>query len=134
MTVGSPFFALIAGVLSILSPCVLPILPIVLGTAASHHRFGPLALASGLSISFVAIGLFLATVGFSIGLDAERLRYVAAALIMIIGTLLIFPPLQARLALAAGPVGNWAGGKLETSTGGGISGQFWVGVLLGAVW
>ena len=57
MAISSPFLAFVAGILSILSPCVLPVLPIVLGTAASSHRRGPLALAAGLSLSFVAIGL-----------------------------------------------------------------------------
>ena len=58
---GAAFFAVVAGVLSTLSPCVLPLLPVVLGTAVSQHRFGPVALAGGLAISFVAIGLFVAT-------------------------------------------------------------------------
>jgi len=134
MTIGSPLLALIAGVLSILSPCVLPILPVVLGAAASEHRYGPLALAAGLSLSFVVLGLFLATVGHSIGLDAERLRSVAAVLIMAVGVVLLLPPLQARLALASGPVGNWADsqvGRFQKNT---FSGQFWIGALLGAVW
>jgi cytochrome c-type biogenesis protein len=134
MTIGSPALAFVAGVLSILSPCVLPILPVVLGTAASEHRLGPIALASGLSISFVAIGLFLATIGHSIGLDAERLRYLAAGLIIVVGVILLLPALQARISLAAGPIGNWAASRFETEQAGGISGQFWVGVLLGAVW
>jgi cytochrome c-type biogenesis protein len=134
MAIGNAFLAFIAGILSILSPCVLPILPIVLGTAASSHRHGPVALAAGLSISFVAIGLFLATVGHSIGLDAERLRYVAAALLVIVGVVLLLPPLQARLAVAAGPIGSWADGKVANSRRNGVSGQFWIGVLLGAVW
>ena len=133
MTFSSPILALVAGILSILSPCVLPILPIVLGTAASSHRQGPLALAAGLSISFVAIGLFLATAGHSIGLDADGLRYVAAALLVMVGIVLLFPRLQARLAAAAGPIGNWADGKLATGING-LAGQFWVGLLLGAVW
>lgn len=134
MTIGSPLLALIAGILSILSPCVLPILPVVLGAAASEHRYGPLALAAGLSLSFVVLGLFLATIGHSIGLDAERLRFVAAVLIMAVGTVLLLPPLQARLALASGPVGNWADsqfGRFQRNT---VSGQFWIGALLGAVW
>jgi cytochrome c biogenesis protein CcdA len=134
MTLGSPILALLAGVLSILSPCVLPILPIVLGTAASSHRHGPLALAAGLSVSFVAIGLFLATVGHAIGLDAERLRHVAAALVMVVGIVLLLPPLQAKLAVAAGPIGNWADSRFAGSRTAGVAGQFWVGVLLGAVW
>jgi cytochrome c biogenesis protein CcdA len=134
MTIGTPLLAMIAGVLSILSPCVLPILPLVLGAAASEHRCGPLALAAGLSLSFVVLGLFLATVGHSIGLDAERLRSVAAVLIVAVGAVLLLPPLQARLALASGPVGNWADsqfGRFQRNT---VSGQFWIGALLGAVW
>jgi cytochrome c-type biogenesis protein len=134
MTIGTPLLAFIAGVLSILSPCVLPILPVVLGAAASEHRYGPLALAAGLSLSFVVLGLFLATAGHSIGLDAERLRSVAAVLIMAVGAVLLLPPLQARLALASGPVGNWADsqfGRFQRDT---VSGQFSIGALLGAVW
>jgi cytochrome c biogenesis protein CcdA len=65
MTAGAVPLAFVAGVLSILSPCVLPILPIVLGAAASEHRFGPAALAGGLSVSFVVIALFAATIGYS---------------------------------------------------------------------
>ena len=134
MDISSPILAFVAGNLSILSPCVLPILPIVLGTAASSHRQGPLALAAGLSLSFVAIGLILATAGHSIRLDADRLRYVAAALIVVVGVVLLLPPLQARLAAAAGPIGNWTDGKLATERTNGLAGQFWVGLLLGAVW
>ena len=57
-----------------LSPCVLPLLPIVLGTAASEHRLGPVALAAGLALSFVVIGIFVATIGFAIGLDGDVFR------------------------------------------------------------
>ena len=134
MALRSPLLAFVAGILSILSPCVLPILPIVLGTAASSHRQGPLALAGGLSLSFVAIGLFLATAGHSIGLDADHLRYVAAALVVVVGVVLLLPPLQARLAAAASPIGNWADGKLASGKTKGLAGQFWIGVLMGAVW
>jgi cytochrome c-type biogenesis protein len=80
MAVGSLALAFVAGVLSILSPCVLPILPIALGAAASEHRGGPVALAAGLAVSFVIMGLFAATIGYSIGLNAEIFRYVAAVL------------------------------------------------------
>ena len=102
MTIGSPLLALIAGILSILSPCVLPILPVVLGAAASEHRYGPLALAAGLSLSFVVLELFLATVGHLIGLDAERLRLVAAVLIITVGAVFLLPPLQARYGRRSG--------------------------------
>lgn len=131
---GSIFLALIAGVLSILSPCVLPILPIVLGAASSAERLGPVALAAGLALSFTTIGLFVATIGYSVGLDADVFRYVAAVLVIAIGVVLALPPLQVRLAAASGPISNWADQRLGSRNGTGLSGQFGVGVLLGAVW
>lgn len=134
MTIATLAFALAAGVLSTLSPCVLPLLPIVLGTAASQHRLGPLALAGGLAISFVVIGLFVATVGFAIGLDAGVFRMLAAALMIAIGIILMVPRFQEQVAVAAGPIGSWAGNRLGSPQGNGLTGQFLVGLLLGAVW
>ena len=77
MSIGALGLSFLAGLLSILSPCVVPLLPIVLGTAASEHRFGPVALAGGVTLSFVAIGLFVATIGFGMGLDSDAFRLVA---------------------------------------------------------
>ncbi len=131
---GSIALAFLAGVLSTLSPCVLPLLPLVLGTAVSAHRFGPAALAAGLATSFVAIGLFVATIGFSIGLDGGVFRIVAAALLTIFGVMLMASTLQTRLAVAAGPVGDWADRRFGGFATNGLQGQFAVGLLLGAVW
>src|SRR5258705_3561352 len=133
MTLASLALALTAGMLSVLSPCVLPILPIVLGAAASERKWGPVALAIGLSISFIAIGLFVATVGFAVGLDADVFRYVAAVLMVGIGLVLMLPGVQAQLAVASGPIANWADARFS-GVRSGASGQFWVGLLLGAVW
>ncbi len=94
--------AFLAGILSVLSPCVLPLLPLVLGAAASEHRLGPAALAAGLALSFVVIGLFVATVGFAIGLDTDVFRTVAAILLVLVGLVLMVPAVQTRLAVAAG--------------------------------
>jgi cytochrome c-type biogenesis protein len=134
VAIGSIVLAFVAGVFSILSPCVLPILPIVLGAASSEHKLGPVALASGLALSFVVIGLFVATVGYSIGINADLFRYVGAMLIIVFGALLALPNLQTRLAVASGPVANWTDRRFETLHGKGFSGQFWTGTLLGAVW
>ena len=92
--------AFLAGVLSVLSPCVLPLLPIVLGTAASEHRLGPVALAVGLALSFVAIGLFVATIGFAAGLDTDVFRAISAALLIAVGLVLLMPKLQAHKSLS----------------------------------
>ncbi len=127
--------AFLAGLLSILSPCVLPILPLVLGTAVSEHRFGPVALAAGLAVSFVTIGLFVATIGFSIGLDGGLFRALGAVIMIALGAVLMAPALQARVALAGTPLANWSeqtfGSRFQPH---GLAGQFGVGALLGAVW
>jgi cytochrome c biogenesis protein CcdA len=134
MSIATLGLALLAGVLSVLSPCVLPLLPIVLGTAASEHRLGPAALAAGLAVSFTAIGLFVATVGFAIGLDTDVFRTVSAILLIAVGLVLLVPKLQEQFALAAAPVSNWAGSYTDNFTPGGLAGQFGLGLLLGAVW
>jgi cytochrome c biogenesis protein CcdA len=134
MTPGGLGLAFLAGLLSVLSPCVLPLLPIVFGTAASEHRFGPLALAAGLALSFTTLGLFVATVGFSIGLDGDFFGAIAAALFIAIGVVLVVPAFQARLAVAAGPASNWAEQRFGGFAAAGLGGQFALGLLLGAVW
>lgn len=126
--------AFLAGTLSILSPCVLPLVPIVFGTAASAGKGGPLALCAGVVLSFVAIGLFVAVVGFSIGLDTGVFRTVAAVLLVCIGAVLMVPAFQSRLATAAGPVGDWANRQVTGLSDTGLPGQFAIGLLLGAVW
>lgn len=134
MAIGASLFALLAGILSTLSPCVLPLLPLVLGAAVSEHRFGPVVLAAGLAASFVTIGLFVATVGFSIGLDADVFRGLAALLLLAIGLVLLVPQLQARMAVAGGFVSNWSHDRFGGAGPTGLKGQFAVGLLLGAVW
>lgn len=126
--------AFLAGILSVLSPCVLPLLPLVLGAAASEHRLGPAALAAGLALSFVAIGLFVATMGFAIGLDAGVFRIGAAVMLVLVGLVLLVPAAQTRLAVAAGPVSDWTESRFGGFSTAGLLGQFGVGLLLGAVW
>jgi cytochrome c biogenesis protein CcdA len=134
MSIGSMVLAFAAGVLSILSPCVLPILPIVLAAASSAERLGPLALAAGLALSFTGLGLFVVTIGYSIGINADTLRYLAAIVAVAIGLLLMLPRAQAQLAAASGPIANRTDRRFGGKTGNGLTGQFGVGLLLGAVW
>ena len=126
--------ALLAGLLSTLSPCVLPLVPIVIGTALGEHRYGPIALAAGLALSFVVIGLFVATVGFAAGLDQGLFRSIAAVLLILVGGGLLMPRLQVQLAAAAGPIANWTQAHVGGFSAHGLGGQFAVGVMLGAVW
>lgn len=126
--------AFLAGAVSILSPCVLPLAPIVLGAAAAEHRLAPAAVATGVALSFVAVGLFVATVGFAIGLDGEVFREAAAVLMIGVGAVLAIPSWQTRLATAGGPIGDWVERRWGGFSTRGLIGQFGVGLLLGAVW
>lgn len=132
---GALFLAFLAGLLSILSPCVLPIVPLVLGTALSESRYGPAALAAGLALSFTAIGLFVATIGFAIGLDGNTFRAFGAVLMIGIGFILLVPQWQMRLATAGAPLATWSEKRFGARLGkGGLGGQIGVGLLLGMVW
>jgi len=126
--------AFAAGLLSLLSPCVLPLVPIVLGAAVTAHPLGALALAGGLALSFTSLGLLIALVGFSLGIDADIFRRVAAAIMIVLGIVLMIPSWQARLASAGGPISSWADRRFGGAATSGLAGQFAIGLLLGAVW
>jgi len=127
-------FGYLAGALSTLSPCVLPLLPVLLGGALQQHRAAPLALAAGLAVSFTGIGLFVATLGFAAGIDSATVRVAAALLMAGFGLVLAVPPLQRGLAAITAPLTGGANGLLGRISGDGLAGQFLLGVLLGAVW
>jgi cytochrome c biogenesis protein CcdA len=126
--------AFAAGLLSILSPCVLPLVPIVLGAAIVAHPLGALALAAGLALSFTVLGLLLALVGFGLGIDAGMFRVAAAAIMIALGAILLVPAWQARLAAAGGPLSSWTDRRFGGFASSGLAGQFAIGLLLGAVW
>jgi cytochrome c-type biogenesis protein len=126
--------AFVAGLLSILSPCVLPLVPIVLGAAVTAHPLGAVALAAGLAVSFTGIGLLLALAGFGLGIDAGTFRLAAAVIMIALGVILLVPSWQARLAAAGGPISAWADRRFGGAAHSGLAGQFAIGLLLGAVW
>lgn len=134
LPIGSIGFGFLAGILSTLSPCVLPLLPLVLGPAVAVHRLGVPALAAGLVTSFVAVGLFVATVGFSIGLDGSVFRSISAVLLGLLGVVLLSGALQQRFAIAAGGISNVGNRLIARVSPNGLSGQFVLGLLLGAIW
>ena len=131
---GSIGVGFVAGMLSTLSPCVLPLLPLVLGPAMAAHRLGLLALAGGLVLSFTGVGLFIATLGFSIGLDGDVFRGISAVLLGVLGVILLSGSLQQRFAMAAGGVSDAGDRLIARVTPSGLGGQFVLGGLLGVVW
>jgi cytochrome c-type biogenesis protein len=134
VTMLTPALALLAGVLTILSPCVLPLLPILASSAVSQHRFGPIALSLGLAASFTLVGLLVATVGYAIGLDSEILRVVGAMILLAVGLVLVVPRFQVAFAGTAAPLSNWANERSASFTASGLWGQAALGALLGLVW
>lgn len=131
---GSYGLALTAGALSTLSPCVLPIVPILLGSAASAHPRAPLALAGGLALSYAVVGSLLAWAGAALGADTGAFRLVAAALLGALGIVLLSGAAQRRFAAATAGVGDAGNRLLARLHLDGIHGQFAVGLLLGVVW
>lgn len=134
VTLGVYGLSFLAGLLSILSPCVLPLVPIIVGTALNTHRYGPFALALGLAISFTVVGVFIATIGASIGIDQELFRVIAATLLITFGIILLSSTLQAKFASATASIGGAGNNLLSKISTDSLSGQFVLGLLLGVVW
>ena len=136
MTFGAATYGLglVAGALSTLSPCVLPLVPVLIASAVNAHRWGAVALGTGLALSFAIIGIFLATVGASLGLDPDTFRTVGAVILAMFGLILLVPKLQNVFATATGAMSNTGNKMLGRLTFGGFTGQFLVGLLLGVVW
>jgi cytochrome c-type biogenesis protein len=125
---------LLAGILSTLSPCVFPLLPLVIGAATSTHRSGAYWLAGGVATSFTIAGLFIATIGFAIGFDGDLFRRISAGLLVLLGLALLSMTIQIRLGVAAGGLSGAADRVISRLALTGATGQFVVGALLGLVW
>ncbi len=131
---GSYGLGLLAGVLSTLSPCVLPIVPILLGSATHAHPRAPVALAGGLALSYSVIGTALAWAGANLDLDTSIFRMLGAALIGLLGLVLVSAHLQARFASATAGIGNAGNNLIARWKLAGLSSQFVIGLVLGLVW
>jgi cytochrome c biogenesis protein CcdA len=127
-------FAYLAGLLTLINPCVLPVLPIVLVSALNASRMGPVALSAGMSLSFVTFGVLVTAFGAAIGLTQDLLAQIGAGLMIAFGVVLLVPAFSRRFELAtAGMAGN-ADARMNTLDHGSLQGQFLGGLLLGAVW
>ena len=125
---------LLAGALSTLSPCVLPLVPVLLAAAVNAHRWGALALGVGLALSFTLVGIFIATLGASLGLDPDTFRTVGAVILATFGLILVVPKLQDLFARSTSVLSNSGSQLLARVTVEGFTGQLLVGMLLGVVW
>jgi cytochrome c-type biogenesis protein len=128
------FLSLLAGLLTSISPCVLPVLPLIAGSAMSEHRLAPVSLMSGLIVSFTALGLLLTTLGTSLGLDESLVRSIAAFLMIFFGLAMFVPQVRALVDTITAPLAGRANDKLARGKFSGLHGHFGLGILLGAVW
>jgi cytochrome c biogenesis protein CcdA len=121
--------AFLGGVLTVLSPCILPILPLLVGRSLQSHRLGPVALVLGLVGGFAAIGSVLGITAGWLSRLASLLRLVAIGLLLILGLLAIVPQSSYRL-FSMVPVGKW----VKPPSHVGLMGEFWLGTQLGLLW
>ncbi len=131
---GSFALSFAAGALTTLAPCVLPVLPFVVAGSLREGRKGPLALAAGLTLSFVVIGWTLSAFGPAIGLQREQLRVFAAVLLVLMGLLITSARLQNVFGNWTAPIANAAERFLQKRQLSGTRGNFLTGSLLGLVW
>jgi cytochrome c-type biogenesis protein len=126
--------SLAAGSLTTLSPCVFPLLPLVLGGATQRHRAAPLAMALGMTLSFASLGVVIGLFGDALGLSPDNVRAFAAFMLIAFGISMIVPQLNERLTNFISPLAssaNQASASLNTQS---LKGAFLLGGLLGLIW
>src|SRR5712692_1546069 len=114
-----------AGVITAVSPCVLPVLPLVLAGGATGGSRRPYAIIAGLVASFTVFTLTAAAILSALGLPQDLLRNVAIALLFVLAATLVFP----RLAIVLERPFAFLSRRRGTNLGGG----FLLGASLGLV-
>lgn len=126
--------AYLAGLLTLINPCVLPVLPIVLATSLDSDRRAPLALAVGMSLSLVALGTGVAALGPALGVTQDRIADVAAIAMVAFGLVMLVPAFGRSFAFATAGLASRADAGLNRAADRGLGGHLAGGALLGAVW
>jgi cytochrome c biogenesis protein CcdA len=125
-------FSLLAGAVTVLSPCILPVLPIVLSSSASSGKRRPLGVILGLIISFSLFTLLITKIVSLLGLSASTLRIIAVSVIGILGLSMIIPKLNEVVEKALSFLPRLAGNN--QNEGNGFIPGFITGFSLGLVW
>lgn len=125
-------FALLAGLAMIASPCVLMLLPILLGTTLERSS-RPVFIVLGFVTAFTAVALLFAkSIGIA-GFSPVLLRQIAIVLLAVFAIMLLWPALYSRVSVMLQSVSD-LGMKIAPAPGAGKAGGFVVGLSLGAVW
>jgi cytochrome c biogenesis protein CcdA len=126
--------SLAAGSLTTLSPCVFPLLPLVLGGALQGSRFAPLAMGAGMITSFAGIGMVLGALGPALGIDADTVRTAGAAMLIAFALVMLVPALGERFTQWMLPIASTANAASSKLDGGSVLGALMLGGVLGLVW
>lgn len=125
------FFAFLAGVVTILSPCILPILPIVLSGSVGEGRRRPLGIVLGFAFSFTFFTLALASLVKATGIPADTVRNIAVVAVFLMGIFLLLPQTAVWLEQVFSVISS----KMPVSRGRtGFLGGLGFGLTLGLVW
>lgn len=123
-----------AGGLTTLSPCVFPILPLVVGGAMSGNRLAPVAMGAGMVLSFALMGLVVGALGDALGIDTDIIRVAGAVLLILFGIVMLVPALNNRFTQLMTPLAGLANQASSRVEGSSLIGSFTLGALLGMVW
>ena len=127
-------FGYLAGLLTLINPCVLPVLPIVLASSIQGHKLGPVAMAAGMSVAYTSLGLFIASLGPALGIYDDTVAQVASVIMIGFGLTLLVPQLSERFATATAGFSARADATMNDVNSTSLTGQFLGGILVGAVW
>lgn len=125
-------FAFLAGIFTVLSPCILPVLPAILAAGTTQQKMRPLGVVVGLIVSFSFFTLALTAIVKATGISPNVLRYVAIALIAFFGLTMIFPKLSNWFAGLTAPIASLGQRVQGNSTG--FFGGILFGLALGLLW
>src|SRR5580698_7622914 len=126
-------FSFLAGFFTAVSPCILPVLPIILSSGAGQGRWRPLGVVTGLVVSFTFFTLFLTAIVHATGLSANVLRNGAIILVFCAGLITFFPSLTDWFASLTSRVAN-LGFATQLTNAQGFKGGFIFGIVLGLLW
>ncbi len=127
-------FAFIAGIVTVLSPCILPILPIILTSTIGGKYIGksrPIGVVTGFVLSFTFFTLFLSTIVHLSGIPADLLRFFSIIVIASFGFSLLIPKFQVLLEKLFSKLALFMpSGQNRSGFGGGLL----IGLSIGLLW
>lgn len=126
--------SLAAGSLTTLSPCVFPLLPLVLGGAVQANRLAPLAMGVGMAASFAGIGLLLGALGPALGIDGDSVRFFGGVMLIVFAAIMLVPVLSERFTQFVMPIASSANSASARLNSNSLFGALLLGALLGLVW